>query len=287
MVLDGSLTKGSCELAGLGNSGLYPGNLARDFRRRILRNCRETLPIYSLDAPFLDPVKNGIVFTEQCMILPHEYLAYLHHWPEQFQLRMFGEKGTDLCSKFWMRAPLSPWYADHPAREHIEANPTAVIPARIYGDDAAYQNRRSALVLTWSSVISRLPSMQSRFVISVVPLLNAVDATRHALYKVVAWSFQQMLLGVFPVADPCGRPWPEGSWRAKVGGTPLAGGIAVALVQVLIPSTTFQIFLQRSFPLPPLPVKDFNFMLLSALSSLALGSAALFPAPAIFRNFWA
>ena len=55
----------------------------------------------------------------------------------------------------------------------IESAPRSVVPVH-----ASYQKLRSALVLTWSSVTCRLPSMQSRFLITVLPLGDATGETK-------------------------------------------------------------------------------------------------------------
>ena len=52
------------------------------------------------------------------------------------------------------------------------------------------------MVVTWGSPLCRLPSPRSRFVITVLPLTNAVAATHARLYEVIRWSFVILLNGV-------------------------------------------------------------------------------------------
>ena len=73
-------------------------------------------------------------------MLPHAYLHYLHKWPEEFCRRLFGSsRGREDCRKYWEKAHTSSWFAEHPAKTQIDADPLSVVPARLYGDDAAYQ----------------------------------------------------------------------------------------------------------------------------------------------------
>ena len=216
---DGCAEPFSATVARLGAFGRHPGNCARDFRRSVLAKSVQMLPTYSAELPFMNPESNTVVFCDQCLVLPHEYLHYLHKWPEEFCRRLFGSsRGREDCRKYWEKAHTSSWFAEHPAKTQIDADPLSVVPARLYGDDAAYQKKRSALVLTWSSLLNRLPSMESRFVITVLPLISAVEATKQHIYKIIAWSFEQMLRGVFPTCDHTGTPWPKTSWRSRLAG---------------------------------------------------------------------
>ena len=241
VVKDGCSVPCTSKLARLGGWGQHPGNCARDFRNAVLKKSVQMLPMYVVELPFLSADDNAVQWSEQAVVLPHEYLHYLSLHEKDFERRLFGEKsGREYCREYWQKAPASAWFGSHPARAKICADPCTVAPARLYGDDASYQKQRSALVLTWSSVLCRLPSMLSRFVITVLPLRNAVPETTQALYKIVAWSFAQMLEGKFPTADHTGTPWPEGSWRAQVAGA--WGGVVLRLLRPRVGSG-FPLFL--------------------------------------------
>ena len=237
--MDGSIAQGSKRLAGLGSRGKQPGNCARDFRRQVLKKYDSLLPTYEVKVPFASPCGNGMTTGKQYMHLPHEYFAYLHHWPDEFESRVTGATRNS-CADFWAKAPLSAWFASHPARPTIESAPGSVVPVRLYGDDASYQKLRSALVLTWSSVTCRLPSMQSRFLITVLPLGDATDETHKEIYTVVQWSFKHLLSGFYPAVDHLGQTWPASSWRSRAAGKPLAGGVIAALAQVLRDTIQFK-----------------------------------------------
>eukprot|EP00969_Alexandrium_andersonii_P099105 4371681-Alexandrium_andersonii.AAC.1 len=79
----------------------------------------------------------------------------------------------------------------------------------------------------------RLPSMLSRFLITLLPLRHALPATHRALYAVVVWSLTALLEGCWPATDHTGAPWPSSSWRAAKSGLPLASGKRAATVQIL------------------------------------------------------
>ena len=130
---------------------------------------------------------------------------------------------------------ISPWYGSHPCRADIERDPSAVVPLRLYGDDASHQKNKSVLVLTVSSVLARhLPSWDSRLLFTVVPLEDAIPGvTVGELYKVWTWSLCVLSHGIHPAHDQAGRPWPAGSVRAARAGQRLAGKFTFALAQVL------------------------------------------------------
>ena len=159
-------------------------------------------------------------------------MAFMYQHSEAFESRVQGG-GPQKCSDWWQAAKRSPWYEDHPCREHVEHSASEIIPIRLYGDDAKYQSQRQALVLTWSCMYCRLPSLLSRFLITLLPLRHAVGATHRALYKVITWSLAVMLTGVMPKEDHRGQAWPSTSWRAVHSGRLIAGGKRAAVVQIL------------------------------------------------------
>ena len=82
--------------------------------------------------------------------------------------------------------------------------------------------------------------MQSRFLITVLPLGDATDETHKEIYTVVQWSFKHLLSGFYPAVDHLGQTWPASSWRSRAAGKPLAGGVIAALAQVLRDTIQFK-----------------------------------------------
>ena len=105
-------------------------------------------------------------------------------------------------------------------------------PLRLYGDDAQYFKDRSCALLTMSSIRCRLPSWESRLLLTVVPLYAIVpDVTMPRIYDVLAWSFKVLLRGYWPATDPFGNSWPATCWRAGMAGkllVPKRDGICIA-----------------------------------------------------------
>ena len=56
--------------------------------------------------------------------------------------------------------------------------------------------------------------------------------TSDILNAVLAWSSQVCATGEFPWVDWEGKPWPEGSWRAKMAGKRLADDFIFLFVEI-------------------------------------------------------
>ena len=82
--------------------------------------------------------------------------------------------------------------------------------------------------------------MQSRFLITVLPLGDATGETPKEIYTVVQWSFKHLLSRFYPAVDHIGQTWPASSWRSRAAGKPLAGGVIAALAQVLRDTIQFK-----------------------------------------------
>ena len=167
------------------------------------------------------------------MVLPHEYMYHLcREWPAAFERRARGPEESII--DWWQQARRFGWYAQHPARMFVEADPGKVIPVRIYGDDAQYNKQRTLTVFTFSSILCKLPSQQSRFLVALLPVAASTKETYDKFYDVVQWSFLWLLRGQWPDSDHLGNPWPPSSWRSTMAGRPLfENGFRFAVVQVL------------------------------------------------------
>lgn len=95
-------------------------------------------------------------------------------------------------------------------------------PLRLYGDDAEDHKKQKSLILTWSCTCCHLPTMKSRFLITILPLTDVVtDMTVQVVLEYIAWSMHVLLRGEWPLLDPHGQQWPEGTIHAKSAGLPL------------------------------------------------------------------
>ena len=210
------------QLAGMGNHGTRPGNLARDFMRATRRRLGEDLlQPFNVTVPHHHYKLNVVVPRQHPILLPHEVYGFMARWPDAFALRVLGSKDGCLARAWWASASSEAWYSQHPARHWIDAGHN-VAPLRLYGDDVQHvQKGESCLVLSWSASHLRLPTVLSRFLITVLPLVGADAVTHEQIYKIVMWSFGVLLSGRYPTEDPWGEPWPPGTERHRRGGQPL------------------------------------------------------------------
>ena len=183
---------------------------------------------YELPLPVRNVKENKVLIRQQPMHLPHELFAFLSKYPVEFNERLLPG-GLSAQRQYWQDCELC--LEQHPAREKMASGDWVISPLRLYGDDAQYFKDRSCAVLTMSSILCRLPSCDSRLLLTVLPLYDIVpDVTMPHIYDVLALSFKVLLRGYWLATDPFGNPWPATSWRAGMAGTllvPKRDGICI------------------------------------------------------------
>ena len=158
---------------------------------------------------------------EIAVLLPHELFAELaNHHGDHFVSKMQGPPG--LVSKFWSAHRSEHWMREHPLRREVEERPTDFIPLRLWGDDSGINKKqtRSIRALCWSSATCTLPSLQSKMAIYYLQCQKMLPDSERELHKVVAWSLNCLIMGVFPKSDHQNKPL-RGA-RLKNAGKPLS-----------------------------------------------------------------
>ena len=140
---------------------------------------------YELPLPVRNVKEHKVLIRQQPMHLPHESIAVHSKYPVEFNEKLLPS-GLSAKRQYWQDC--EPWLEQHPAREKIASGDWVISPLRLYGYDAQYFKDRSCAVLTMSSILCRLPSWDSRLLLTVVPLYDIVpDVTMPRIYDVLAW----------------------------------------------------------------------------------------------------
>ena len=81
-----------------------------------------------------------------------------------------------------------------------------MIPFGFHGDDAGVHGQEQVLVITWVSVVAKLPTLDSRIVFTMLKVASIwEDDTLETVYEVLRWSFQALSDGKFPECDHLGN----------------------------------------------------------------------------------
>ena len=206
-------------LADLGARGRCSQNAERDFHRRAKRELKIDIEPYDCLAP-TRKADGSIVNDRFGVLLPHEVFAELgNKHGSAFVARMQGPSG--LLAKYWDCHKDTVWMQEHPLRQEILSRPEHFVPIRIWGDDSGINKRqtRSIRVLTWSSATCKMTSLASKIAIFYIQAQRMTPETEHALMKVVAWSLNALITGLFPRANHLGQPLTGD--RADKAGMPL------------------------------------------------------------------
>ena len=199
--------------------GTRRSNIERDFHRAAKREFHIGIDPYYVKVP-LKQTDGSIKGEEVAVLLPHELFAELaNHHADHFVSKMQGPPG--LVKKFWSAHRSERWMHEHPLRREVEEHPQNFIPLRLWGDDSGINKKqtRSIRVLSWSSATCSLPSLQSKMAIYFLQVQKMLPDSEHELHKVVAWSLNCLIMGVFPTTDHQMKPL-RGA-RAKSAGKPL------------------------------------------------------------------
>lgn len=225
---DGSTHPAVGILAGLGSSGLYPGNCHVELVRKLSGN-----PIEHALSSMHVIVKNGsrqIKHGSQLMLLPHQLFAAIYEKsPATFRTRILGGTPENI-TQFWLSMQ------NHPA---LHAMPFAnrrdytrkCIPISIHSDGVPVSGigrawSRSATLFSWQSMLARGSTLDINFLIFIVfgtLLVQAGGETALTKFsKRLAWSLKWLAKGQWPTEDENGN-------ALVGGGRPLAGGYYACL----------------------------------------------------------
>jgi hypothetical protein len=173
-------------------------------------------------------------------LLPHElFHSIWSEAPELFKYLFYGSDEELL--QWWSDAasvPDNTWYQYHPVIQEVEASRR--IPFGIHGDDASMRGSESILVVSWGSVVRKMPTIESRLVFSMLKLRHILkdpqDSTMTEFYKVFVWSLQALSSGEFPSCDHNGVPFsntyhPQ-RYAKYLSGEAIAGGWVGAFAEM-------------------------------------------------------
>ena len=214
---DGASHPDIAKLAKLGTEGAYSGHIARD-----LEGCLQ--PSSLSDALVRMPLKtkmgNKLVETIHRVVLPHKLFAAMWSTGQnEFQEFWCGGDTQNLIN-FWRALPTHL----RPRADLMDKT----VPLKFFGDGVAVLGINKS----WGK------SVQSYLLTPLVT--NASGKARHILlnilwkdrlapeafkkwWKILAWSLEALLAGVWPHTDANGAVFPDGSESALKAGTPLAG----------------------------------------------------------------
>lgn len=115
------------------------------------------------------------------------------------------------------------WYNNHPVIKDTSAE--FRIPIGLHGDDAGVHGLHQVFVLTWGGVASKLSTLDSRIIFSMVRVADMTDDTMTTVLAVLRWSIECLSLGYFPYKDHRGKAFDESyePQRAKRAGEAIAG----------------------------------------------------------------
>ena len=89
VVADGSTNQATKMLSDLGCNGKHKGNIARDFRRRVVQPRRGMFPpVFTANLPFAKPEGIGVEWRDHDIFLPHSYMSWLYEFPDEFADRL-------------------------------------------------------------------------------------------------------------------------------------------------------------------------------------------------------
>ena len=203
-------------LSRIGATGTHAQDLFRDLKA-LFGQPLGAAPVQWIELPTVRGRKDP-----HSVFMPHRFLQELYkHRPDVLRARLTGGRGA--TEMYWSGLQHADFVAHHPFLPR--AHWPNIIPIGFHGDGGPFSKQDSLFSLSWNSLSISAPTMQSRFLFSVVRKSDMVADTMEHLLKVFAWSCNVMLSGQTPHTDWMNNP-------LLGGGQDLAGGLRRALCQV-------------------------------------------------------
>ena len=160
------------------------------------------------------PTSKGM--TPHPFLLPHMWLASVHaDKKDLWSSGIVGERGA--IEHFWKQMRDSAFVTKHPHLQQAYMSKT--VPVGLHGDAGSFSHHDSMFVFSWNSLVGSGSTTDTRFVIAILKKSLLVEGTMDAISKIMGWSFNVMLSGIFPECDWEGRKLPgEPDTLPKVGG---------------------------------------------------------------------
>ena len=222
-------------LGSLGNSGAHPQNCDRDIFNR-MKKLAPDLELEPADVDLLFFHRDGSMggsFHKFPIFYPHGLIWCLFA-KRQHTFRSVFFQSEDKLKEYWAKRSSEEWFREHPARNHVLRNPAGWAPVRIHGDDANVKNNVSGLLLSISSPLAwMMTSLLSVFPLFFLISTHLVPGELERLYSHLAWSIDCLLTGFFPSTDIDGQPFPENSFRGRMAGKTIAGGLRFLVSEIV------------------------------------------------------
>ena len=212
--------KGSEDLASSGAAGSRPGNISRDFMRKLLKG-KDVPAVYTASFPLWDPKEEKLVPTDLPILLPHELLA-----------RIIAQTGTSRYVD--NMEPALQKQLDRACGKVGLCGDHGVIPIGLHGDGVPHQKHKSVECVSWNFPGDLGGERVLCVCLEKQFLCKCGCAGRHTtnpILDVIAWSFRCCFLGKSPKVRHDGSAWkPSDKARSQLGGQDL--GARSLLVQI-------------------------------------------------------
>lgn len=219
-------------MAKLGSYGEQPGNISRDLMAKMCKGKDLVTPEpYVTKVPMLVKSKDTeiVEMSDNSFFLPTDWVASI--------AKSGDEALKDMVFNF---RQVSTFWKDHRADDpKLHDNPVTRVtdyknkmcPMLLHGDGGQFQRRDSLDVISLHSVLSKASATFKFLLLTAVPKrcvakdpTNPAMDTMLAVWEVLVWNLNCAFRGVHPETDHTGKPWPEGSYRAKLAGKTLCEG---------------------------------------------------------------
>ena len=213
-------------LAAIGNKGRETSHCERDLLvcKLSQRDSIETPAPYDAKIIYKRKRDMGTIKKHHSLICPHDWFSTIFLVPVLFQALFLGPPGA--ADEFWAHEKSWPPQYRHKFSKDGE-DTTYAVPFALHGDDAGIMQKEKLLVLHMHSILPHTDGMLEKLLITVMPYAYCVpDITINELLDIVRWSMASCYFGIHPDRDHLGKPFPDKSWRKKLGDrrVPLAGG---------------------------------------------------------------
>ena len=227
------------KIAQLGSQGRWEGNIERDFHTHINRSFRMNLDPIGVEVAHKNRNNTGISFEKVHIQLPHEVFAVQYQENQATFLESIGggESGRQHVLEYWDRQKNTEWFRnfDLDLQREILTDPGKFYPMRMHGDDLPVTKHIQMLVLNLVSIVAAHSSTALvKILMAGISLGYILEDGIDEVIRIIVWSCMQLRLGVWPATDWEGRPWPEGSWRKRLGAAKrlLAGGFRAIVTEL-------------------------------------------------------
>ena len=203
-------------LARAGNYGNNPQNLLRALMG-VFEHPRGAPPFDWAEIP----TKLGLR-TPHPFFLPHSFFQHFYNGArDKWNSAIRGPRPAS--NEFWGNIQGSHYSRMHPRRHQQDWRRT--VPLGLHGDAGAFSHQDSLMTISFNSLIGSGVTIQKRFVITIIRKSDMLPGTMDAIFRIIAHSFNALLLGETPGETADGHP-------LAGGGVPLADGWCGALCQI-------------------------------------------------------